>query len=291
MDKNSTPRALMRNVIILTIAGLLVWATIPYSQKVGNWPLIEILAIVAFVIHWLAFIPAYFKQTEKFYDLTGSLTYLSVIGLGVYLSKTIDARAILVASLVAIWTIRLGSFLFLRIAQDGRDVRFDEIKPVFWRFFTAWTISGLWVFLTAFAALMVITSTNEKPLGIFAYLGLAVWVLGFAIEVTADRQKRIFRRDPANKGQFISTGLWAWSRHPNYFGEIMLWTGVFIIAIPVFQGWQWLAVLSPIFVYLLLTRVSGVPMLEKIADKRWGGQDDYEAYKARTPVLMMKPPK
>jgi len=246
MDKNSTQRSIIRSIICLLLTALLVWALAPYSIKVGSWSLITILAIVAYVVHWIAFVPAYIKQTEKFYDLTGSITYLSVI-----------------------------SF---------------EIKPNAPRFFTAWTLSGLWVFLTAIAAIIVITSQNTKPLGIFAYIGVTVWIVGFAIEVVADRQKRVFRKNPENKGGFISTGLWAWSRHPNYFGEIILWLGIFIIAIPVLQGWQWLAVLSPLFVYLLLTKVSGVPMLEDIADERWGGQEAYEAYKARTPVLMMKPP-
>jgi len=278
MDKNSTQRSIIRSIICLLLTALLVWALAPYSIKVGSWSLITILAIVAYVVHWIAFVPAYIKQTEKFYDL------------GMYLSGATDPRALLVAGLVGVWTLRLGSFLFLRVMKDGKDGRFDEIKPNAPRFFTAWTLSGLWVFLTAIAAIIVITSQNTKPLGIFAYIGVTVWIVGFAIEVVADRQKRVFRKNPENKGGFISTGLWAWSRHPNYFGEIILWLGIFIIAIPVLQGWQWLAVLSPLFVYLLLTKVSGVPMLEDIADERWGGQEAYEAYKARTPVLMMKPP-
>jgi len=286
----STKRSIIRSIVCLVITGLIVWALVPYSIKIGNWPLIEILAIIAFVVHWIAFVPAYIKQTEKFYDLTGSITYLTVIGTAVYLSATDDPRSLLVAFLVAIWTLRLGSFLFLRILKDGKDTRFDDIKPNAPRFFTAWTLSGLWVFLTALAALIVISSNETKPLGLFAYIGFAVWVIGFLCEVVADHQKRVFRKDPANKGKFIKSGLWAWSRHPNYFGEIVLWLGVFIIAIPVLKGWQWLAVLSPIFVYLLLNKVSGIPMLEEIADKRWGGQDDYEAYKANTPVLFPKPP-
>jgi len=104
----------------------------------------------------------------------------------------------------------------------------------------------------------------------------------------ADRQKGQFSADPANKGRFISTGLWAKSRHPNYFGEILLWIGVAIIALPVLQGWQWVALISPVFVALLITRVSGVPHLEKKADTKWGGQADYEAYKKNTPVLIPK---
>jgi len=124
---------------------------------------------------------------------------------------------------------------------------------------------------------------------VFAAIGFLVWVFGFAFEVTADTQKSRFRADPNNKGKFIHTGLWAWTRHPNYFGEIVLWVGVAIIALPVLRGWQWVTLISPVFVALLITRISGVPLLEKQADERWGGQEDYEAYKERTPVLIPRP--
>ena len=107
----------------------------------------------------------------------------------------------------------------------------------------------------------------------------------------ADLQKSRFRADPANRGRFISTGVWAWSRHPNYFGEIVIWVGVFVIAAPVLRGWQWVGILSPVFVTLLLTRVSGIPLLEKRADRQWGGRPEYEAYKARTSVLVPRPPR
>ncbi len=140
--------------------------------------------------------------------------------------------------------------------------------------------------LTLAAALAAITTTAREDLGVVSFIGLAVWVAGFAVEATADLQKSRFRADPANRGRFISTGLWAWSRHPNYLGEIVLWIGVALVAVPVLRGWQWVTLVSPLFVALLLTRVSGVPLLEKRADEKWGGQPDYEAYKARTPVLV-----
>ena len=92
-----------------------------------------------------------------------------------------------------------------------------------------------------------------------------------------------------NRGRVLSTGLWRYTRHPNYFGEIVLWIGIAIIAIPVLQGWQWVTLISPVFVTVLLTRISGIPMLEKRADEKWSGQEDYEAYKKRTPVLIPKP--
>ena len=286
-----TKTSIIRNIVCLSIAVVLVIVLSQYSLAVSNLPLIGVLAVLAFVMHWIAFIPAYVYQTEKFYDLTGSITYLSVIFLALYLSGTTDPRSLLVGLLVIIWTLRLGLFLFMRIQKDGKDTRFDEIKPVFSRFFTAWTLSGMWVFLTALAAVIVITSEDKVALDGFAFIGLAIWICGFLVESIADYQKRIFRKNPKNTGKFISTGLWKYSRHPNYFGEIVLWTGIFIIAIPVLQGWQWLAVLSPVFVYILLTRVSGVNMLEEIADKRWGGEKDYEEYKNNTSVLILRPPK
>jgi steroid 5-alpha reductase family enzyme len=189
---------------------------------------------------------------------------------------------------VAVWAIRLGSFLFGRIRKAGKDDRFDEIKPSFIRFLNVWTIQGLWVTFTMAAALVAITTATRKELDLFAIVGFLVWIFGFAIEVVADSQKSRFSANPDNKGKFIQTGLWSRSRHPNYFGEIMLWVGIAIIALPVLQGWQWFALISPFFVTLLLTRVSGVPLLEKKADKKWGGQEDYESYKKRTPVLIPK---
>lgn len=272
--------------ILILIGFLVAWAGSQNGTSIFGVPVFALSVGLAFLIQWLAFIPAFFLQTEKFFDLTGSLTYISITLFAVFSSAATDGRAILVAALVIIWAIRLGTFLFTRIKKAGKDDRFDELKPSFVLFLNVWTIQGLWVTLTLAAALVAITTSNRKEFDLFAVIGLLIWVFGFVIEVIADAQKNRFNANPNNKGKFIQTGLWSRSRHPNYFGEIVLWLGVTVIAVPVLQGWQWVALISPVFVTLLLTRVSGIPLLEKKADKKWGGQEDYESYKKTTPLLI-----
>ena len=284
--KTTDRKALIVFPVLILIGLLVALAGSQGSSRIAGLPVFALLVGLAFLIQWLVFIPAYWRQTEKFFDLTGSLTYITVSTLALFLSAGVDGRAILMWALVVIWAVRLGTFLFGRIKKAGKDDRFDEIKPSFIRFLNAWTIQGLWVTFTMTAALVTITTANRKELDLFALIGFLVWVFGFAMEVVADFQKSRFNADPNNKGKFIQSGLWSRSRHPNYFGEIVLWIGVMIIALPVLQGWQWVALISPVFVILLLTRVSGIPLLEKKADQKWGGQADYETYKKRTPVLI-----
>jgi len=277
-------------IMILMVLGI----TLAGSQggdSVLGLPVFAMAILVAFVIQWAGFIAAYLLQTEKFFDLLGSITYISITVMAVWLSPVIDGRTILLLILVVIWAGRLGFFLFRRILKAGKDARFDDIKVSFVRFLNTWTLQGLWVTLTLATALAAITTTNRKEFDLFAIVGALVWIFGFAVEAIADAQKSKYLKDQGNKGRFIETGLWAWSRHPNYFGEIVLWVGVAIIAMPVLRGWQLTTLISPVFVMLLLTRISGLPILEKRADERWGGQKDYEAYKLRTPVLIPWPPK
>jgi len=281
-DRNS----LIAFPILVVIGGLVALAGSQGGAALGRVPVFALSVALVCLIQWLAFIPAFLLQTEKFYDLTGSLTYISVITAAGVFSPGIGGRALLLWALVVIWALRLGTFLFGRIRKAGKDDRFDEIKPSFIRFLNVWTIQALWVTFTMAAALVAITTATRKGLDAFALVGFLVWAFGFAFEVVADAQKSRFNANPANHGRFIQTGLWSRSRHPNYFGEITLWVGVAIIALPVLHSWQWVALISPVFVALLITRVSGVPLLEKKADKKWGGQADYEAYKKRTPVLI-----
>ncbi len=283
-------RAVIALPIVLLIAAALAFAGSQGGRLLFGIPLFALCVVLAFVIQWIAFIPAFINQTETFYDLTGSITYITVMVVAVVFSPQIDARSYLLLAFVVVWAIRLGTFLFGRIRAAGSDRRFDNIKPAFARFLLAWTLQGLWVSFTLAAALAAITSETQSGIDVFAVTGLLVWLLGFGVEVMADQQKSRFRARPENAGRFINVGLWAWSRHPNYFGEIVLWIGVAIMALPALHGWQWLTLISPVFVTIFLTRISGVPLLEARADEKWGGQTDYEAYKARTPVLIPGPP-
>jgi steroid 5-alpha reductase family enzyme len=275
----------------LFIATGLAFAGSQGSYVVSGVPLFAMCIALAFIIQWVAFIPAFIRKTEKFYDLTGGITYVTVIMVAVLLSPTVDTRSYLLLAIVAVWASRLSLFLFRRVRRAGSDGRFDKIKLSFPRFLVAWTLQGLWVSCSLAAALAAIASETKLELDIFAAIGLLVWLMGFGIEVIADQQKSRFRAAPENTGRFITTGLWSWSRHPNYFGEIVLWIGVAIIALPILSGWQLLTLSSPVFITLLLTRISGVPLLEARADEKWGGQADYEEYKSKTSILILRPPR
>jgi steroid 5-alpha reductase family enzyme len=278
-------------VASLLIGAFVAWAGSQGSTEVGWVPVFALCALLAYVINWVVFVPSNRAKTEKYFDLTGSATYLTVTAVALLLNDDIDARAAIAGAMVAVWALRLGSFLFRRVRRDGRDGRFDEIKVDPLRFFMTWTLQGLWVLLTIAAALAIMTSSETRSIGWLAVVGIVIWLAGFAIEVFADRQKSAFKRDPANEGKFISSGLWAWSRHPNYFGEITLWTGIALMAIPVLSGWRWVVLISPVFVTLLLTRVSGIPMLEARAEKRWGTDEAFQEYTSTTPVLIPRPPR
>ena len=281
-------------IVCVGLAAALAWAVGDGGVRLGGWPLPLICAALAFGIQWLAFLPAYLYQTEHFYDLVGSSTYALVVAVALLLAGNtaagIDSRAWLLAAMVWLWALRLGSFLFLRVRRSGKDGRFDDIKPFFSRFLLTWTLQGLWVFVTLTAVLAAIASGEPVPLSWPAALGAVLWVGGLVMEAVADAQKSAFNREPSNRGRFVNVGLWRWSRHPNYAGEVLLWLCVAVVASPAFVAWQWLALVSPLFVYLLLTRLSGIPLLERRADEKWGEDPDYQHYKAVTPVLWPRPP-
>ena len=258
----------------------------------GGIPLLLLCMGVSFLIQWLVFIPSYLSKTEKYFDLTGGLTFLSLTVLILILTEALTIISFLLAALVAIWAIRLSSFLFLRIREDGHDKRFAEVIPHKTKFLFYWTFQGFWAFVTPVVAFTALTSQNiSDKIEITTVIGLIIWLTGFLIEVVADRQKRAFRKFSANKNKFIDSGLWAWSRHPNYLGEIILWIGISLIALPTLMDWQYITLLSIPYVIVMLVKVSGVAKLEEASDQKWGADEAYQKYKTHTPVIIPRRPR
>ena len=278
----------MKQNVVRLVLSILVFGISFFVATLTKLEIVENAILLAFLIHWLFFIPAYLLKTEKFFDLTGSLTYISIMVYVVYTKNNLQEQlgSIILASLVILWAVRLGSFLFLRIKKAGEDKRFREIKTSFARFFLLWTISGMWVSFCSMCALTAIASNDGVIVNNIFYIGLVTFIIGLSIEIIADSQKTKFRKDPKNKDKFINEGLWAKSRHPNYVGEITLWAGVAIMSFSSLEGSQYISLISPIFTYLLLVYVSGVPQLKASGQKKWGHLESYQEYIKNTPTLI-----
>ena len=278
-------------VASLIIAVLILTAGSQGSVSFGGYPLFALCGSIGFALHWAVFVPSYAFKTEHYFDLTGSLSYITTVAAAIVLNPSLDLRDLIICAMITVWALRLGSFLFWRIKKDGQDKRFIVMKTKFTWFLMTWTIGGLWVLVTMAAGLAALTSNTTAELGLVSYLGIALWLFGFVVEVTADNQKTEFRKNPDNRNRFITTGVWSWSQHANYFGEITLWFGLALVALPVLSGWQLATLISPVFVYFLLTKVSGIPLLDRLAKQKWGTDSEYLSYTQATSKLLLWPPK
>ena len=279
-------RDLIASLIIIIIAAFFSWAGSQGAPDLFGFPGLIFLAAIGFIIHWIIFIPSAVFKTEKFYDITGTLAYIVMIFVSVISTQTLFFRSKIVSLLIFIWAVRLGIFLFIRVLNNGEDKRFHEAKNSFSKFFMWFSMSALWVFLTTANALTLILNNIDLKGDAYFIIGLVIWIIGFSFEVISDEQKRRFRNTEGNQEKFITIGLWSISRHPNYFGEILLWIGMAVISFPTLIGWQYATLISPIFVIILLTKASGINLLEASADKKWGDLEEYQNYKSRTPVLI-----
>tara|TARA_B100000902_G_scaffold384379_1_gene424456 strand:- start:1191 stop:1805 length:615 start_codon:yes stop_codon:yes gene_type:complete len=199
----------------------------------------------------------------------------------------IDANQILIFFLLVFWALRLGPFLFIRRLGAGNDERLSEYfeSPV--SLYFLWCMNSLWVFFTSLSIIIIFSSNISNDFGLLQWLGLIIWVFGYIIEVTSDSQKNRFNK--TNKGKFINIGLWKYIRHPNYLGEIIIWFGIFVISLNYIESFpSMLSILSPIFVFILLRYLSGVPQLEKRGDQKWGDLKEYVKYKEKTGIIFPK---
>ena len=277
--------------ICLLIASLVAVAGYNQDSILNGYPILILCMSLSFIIHWLFFLPSFIMKTEKFYDITGTFAYLIIVFTALFLTRIstqepLSLRTIICSSFIIIWSLRLGLFLLVRVINVGEDKRFAKAKKSFSKFFMFFSISALWVFLTTANSLTMIINNSSMSNDLFFMIGFSISLTGFILEVIADRQKKLFRLNYLNKGRFITTGLWSVSRHPNYLGEIMIWVGMSITSFPVLIGWQFITLISPIFVIILLTKISGVNLLEEQADMTWGSENSYQMYKKVTPVLV-----
>ena len=262
------------------------------SISINGYPVLLYCVLISFTIHLIIFIPSAIMKNEKFYDFTGMIAYLSIIMFAIqqkYIQiHSIDIYSLVLSLLISIWTLRLGIFLFYRVLKVGEDIRFKDVKNNALKFFVWFSISSLWVSLTTMAAMNVVTSKNYNKDLTLLCIGTIIWIIGFLFEIISDYQKIKFKNNASNKNKFIDSGLWSISRHPNYFGEIILWIGIYIITLPSTSGLEYLGIISPLFVIVLLNKVSGINLLEASADKKWGSSKEYQKYKKITPKLIPK---
>ena len=283
-------RRQINNIIAITAflicIGLINFAGQNIDIEIRGINAFTFILIFAVLLQIIFFIPSFLLKTEKYYDLVGSLTYIATVSLAYFSVENKTMIDSIIYFYVMVWALRLGIYLFRRVRNDGKDVRFEQAKRHFLWFLQYWMGQALWVSLTACTAIIGILSPEDDLLPVLAMIGMALWLSGFTIESVSDYQKRVFRKENNPSEAFIHTGLWARSRHPNYFGEIMLWTGIAVIALNTLTGIEYITLVSPIFVYILLTRMSGINKLEQIADERYGHLEEYQRYKRNTPVLV-----
>lgn len=244
--------------------------------------------LVAFAVNGAFFAIAAAKKTDVVTDLSYSLTF-ALLAIVLLFSGAAETVQVVASLLVLAWAVRLGGFLFRRILRIKVDHRFDEMRDDPLRFARFWFLQALTVVVVVLPVSYLLDLEQPPSFGGWAVAGAAIWLTGLLVEAVADAQKSASKA--RNEGRFVDSGLWHYSRHPNYFGEILLWWGIFVYAVPALRGWAWLVAAGPLFITLLLLFVSGIPLVEKNAEKRYGDDPAYREYKRRTSILVPLPPK
>lgn len=242
--------------------------------------------IIILGIQLLFFMFAAMFKTDKVTDLAYGLTFAILAWIILIRTGTFSLEAIVLTIMITLWGVRLAGYLFYRIMHIGKDKRFDGIRERFWKFAGFWTAQTIVIFIVMLPSIIFLDVDSDIRLTLLGIIGFFIWILGFLIETVSDHQKFKFRNNSKNKDRWIDTGLWRYSRHPNYFGEILCWIGIFVYAIPVLSGWEWASIISPIGIIMTLLFFSGIPTVEKNDDKRYGKDKKYLRYKSTTSVLI-----
>lgn len=251
---------------------------------------LALTAIVTVGYQLLFFIITALLKIDKVTDFAGSTNFVILGILTLVLKGTWHFRQIVLTTLVLIWGLRLGIFLLMRILQWGEDHRFDEMRSNIGKLAVFWIFQAVWVWTVSLPVTIVNASERNPSIKAQDIIGWIMWLVGLIVEATADQEKLMFKNSAANRGKWCSVGVWKYSRHPNYFGEILLWWGVFLASTPVLKDAEWLVIFGPIFLTLLLLFVSGIPLLEDSADRKYNSSGDYRVYKLTTSPLIPLPP-
>jgi steroid 5-alpha reductase family enzyme len=228
-------------------------------------------------------------KTDKVTDLSYGLSFVIIAAALLFRADESAWPAGVLALMVILWGLRLAGYLLFRIVQMGRDKRFDGVRENFLRFLRFWVFQGLavWVIMLP----VTVWFGSPRPWNVVMTIGAAIWAVGFVIETIADAQKFAAKSQPGGESRWMDTGLWRYSRHPNYFGELLVWWGIFVFVARDLSPLGWLSVVGPIAITFLLLRVTGIPTLEASAAKKWGANPGYRAYVARTSRLIPLPPR
>ncbi len=246
--------------------------------------------LVSLGINIVLFLFAYFFKTDKLTDAAYALSFM-VLALFGFLGGEVTVSRLLVTGMVVVWAIRLGGFLLYRIQKIGRDQRFDAWRHSFWLLGRFWVLQAITAWVVMLPVLFALSKSNIE-LHMLAFIGFAIWLGGLSLESVADLQKFNFSQNTRNKDKWIAEGVWSWSRHPNYFGEMTVWVGTYITVFLSLSGVERvIGLASPLFIIGILLFATGIPILEKKADERWGSDKAYQDYKKRTSILIPRPPK
>lgn len=250
------------------------------------------LLLVSLLINGVFFLVAALLRTDVFTDITYSLSFVALAAIMLIFAPSPSLAAIVAASAVMLWAVRLGGYLFWRILHIKVDHRFDDKRGSFLKFGAFWLLQAVSAWVIMLPVYGFFASARAATLSPALLVpGLAVFFAGFILEAVADAQKYAFKSKPESKGEFMSSGVWKYSRHPNYFGEMLVWWGIALPGAFAFRGVELLYFLGPVYITLLLLFVSGIPLLEKEAERKWGDRADYREYKKRTSILVPLPAK
>ena len=246
--------------------------------------------VVALAVNGAFFAVAAARRTDVVTDLSYSLTF-ALLAVVLLLTGARQPVQLVASLLVLLWAVRLGAYLFRRILRMKVDHRFDGMRDEPLRFARFWFLQAITVAIVMLPVSYLLDRSDPPGFNGFAIVGACVWLAGLLIEAVADAQKSGFRAKDENRGRFVASGLWRYSRHPNYFGEILVWWGLFVYAVPVLHGASFAVVAGPVFITVLLLFVSGIPLLERSADEKYGDDPAYRDYKRRTSILVPLPPR